>query len=765
MSSVGTSVPRIEAPAKVTGRARYVADLSLPGMLHASLVRSPYPRATVIGVDATASLALPGVVRIISALEVGSLLPDLRPFDLACAAMDRDPADPILVGDTVLLGRDVRYAGEPVAIVVAETEEGAADAAALLEVDYEVLPAVLDVEAAMAPRAPLVHAGAEANVATRLLRRLGDPDAAFERAAATVEGTFRTARQKHAQLEPTGSLAAVGEDGRIAVWTPHQAPHRARYTLARLLDVAANRVRVVVPTVGGAFGKNDALTAEPYAIVASLVTGRPVRLVYTRQEDFVGTESRHATTTSLTMGLREDGTILALRGRTVVDAGAYLSHSAAINAVILSHLVASYRIEHADLEGVVVFTDTPVSGAFRGYGGPQASLPLEHLIDVGCARLGVDPLEARLRMRVRPGDPWGYRREPVDGDGHRLVLERGAVAIGWETERARPPTAGPRKRGVGMASTIWKSGIVGKGLDHSAASVRLTPDGTVLLVTAAADLGTGIRTTLAQVCADTLGQPVAAVAVSENDTDVTPYDSGAFASRTLFRAGLAVRAAGDDLRGRILAQASAMLEIAPGDLELVPGAVVPKGAPERALGLDAIVRAALHDGRELSGQGDAPAVTAPSFAAAFAIVEVDTETGQVAVERVVLAQDVGRAINPAIVSGQIRGAAHQGLGYALTEGLVIDGESGTVLNGTFMDYRLLTSADTPPIDVLLIEEAAPTGPFGARGAGEPGIVVTAPAIANAILHAVGAAPTETPFTPQRVLAALEAYPTGPTPAG
>ena len=277
-----------------------------------------------------------------------------------------------------------------------------------------------------------------------------------------------------------------------------------------------------------------------------------------------------------------------------------------------------------------------------------------------------------------------------------------------------------------MASTIWKSAIVGKGLDDSAAGVRLAPDGSLFLITAAADLGTGIRTTLSQICADTLGQPVTSVVVSENDTDVTPYDSGAFASRSLFRAGLAVRAAGLELRDKILAQASAMLEIGIGDLELVAGAVHPKGAPERALGLDAIVQAALIDGRELAAHADAPRATAPSFAAAFAVVEVDTETGLVTVERLVVAQDVGRAINPAIVTGQIRGAAHQGLGYALTEGLVVDRESGTVLNGTFMDYRLLTSADTPPIDVLLVEEAAPSGPFGARGAGEPAIVVTAP---------------------------------------
>ena len=754
-SSVGRSLPRAEAPQKVTGQARYVGDMQLPGMLHARLVRSPYPRATVVAVDAETCLASDGVVSVISALDIEALLPGLSVYDLACGAMERDPDAPIAVGDARLLDREVRYVGEPVAIVLAESEAAAAEGASLLEVEYKPLPAVSDTESALAPGAALVHADAPGNVASRMSRTPGDADQAFAEAAVVVEQAFRTSRQKQAQLEPTGCLASVEPGGTITVWTPHQAPHRARFTLAGLFGVAANRIRVIVPTVGGAFGKNDALTAEPYAIAASLVSGRPVRLLFTRNEDFVGTESRHATSTTMSMALRADGTIAAVRARTVVDAGAYLSHSVAITAVVLTQMLASYRIEHADLEAVCVFTNTPVAGAFRGYGGPQAALPLEHLIDLGCAQLSVDPLQARLAMRLRPGDVWGYLDQPIAGDGHRLVLERGAAAIGWDEMRGAASPDSTRRRGVGMASTVWKSGIVGKGMDHSGASIRMAPDGSVLVLTAAAEIGTGIRTTLAQICADAIGIPFEQIVISENDTDVTPYDTGAFASRTLFRAGAAVSQASHELRTKILDQASSMLEIAPGDLEISDMSVRPRGSPERAVSFRALVRYALMSGRELVGYGEAAQVTAPSFSAAFAVVDVDTETGQVAVVRTVVAQDVGRAINPAIVSGQIRGAVHQGLGYALTEGLELDPDTGTVLNGTFMDYRLLTIADVPAPEVILIEEPAPEGPNGARGAGEPGIVIAAPAVANAILDALGVAPTELPFTPERVVVALE----------
>jgi xanthine dehydrogenase molybdenum-binding subunit len=359
-------------------------------------------------------------------------------------------------------------------------------------------------------------------------------------------------------------------------------------------------------------------------------------------------------------------------------------------------------------------------------------------------------------MHVRVGDPYGYAQEPLRAEAFEACLDAGRHAIDWERKRALPPGTGSRRRGVGMAAVTWKSGVVGKGLDHSGADVRWAPDGSVHLLTGAADLGTGIRTTLAQICAEVMGVGVADVRLSATDTAVTAYDSGAFASRSLFRNGQAVEIAARAARADLLDFAADILEADAGDLEIRDGAVRAVDAPERSIALRQVIRRGLLAGREFRGSGTAPLTTAPTFAAQYAEVEVDVETGRVEVLRVVAVQDVGRAINPTIVEGQIQGAVHQGIGYALTEGLVIDPDTGTLLNGTFMDYRLLTSADSPTIEAILVEDPDPAGPFGAKGVGEASIVITAPAIANAILHATGASIRQLPMTPERVLAAIEA---------
>ena len=752
---VGQRLPRAEASQKVTGDVRYVADLARPGMLHGVLVRSQVPAGRVRGVDASAALAAAGVVAVISSANLAERFPDLPSFDPACKGLDRPADRRVLPGDVRLFDERVRFVGEPIALIVAETERAAREAVGLVEIDIESLPAVLDIDAARASGAPLVHDDAPGNVLTRLDRGTGDVDAAFADAALVIERTFTTARQKQAQLEPTGGIAEWDADGRLTVWSPCQAPHRARFTLAGLFGLPLTDVRVIVPTIGGAFGKGDALTVEPYAAVAAAWTGRPVRIVLTRSEDFVGTEARHATRTTLAAAFRPDGTIAGLRGRTLIDGGAYVTHSPAITGVLLTQLVGSYRIDAADVQAEVLFTNTPVAGAFRGYGGPQAAFPLETLIDRGCRQLGADPLEARDRMRLRRDDLWGPLQVPLQTDISGDVLRRGAEAIGWAERRAIAPT-GPLRRGVGMAAVVWKSGVYGKGTDVSGATIEVLHDGSVRLASGATDLGTGIRTTLVQICAEVLSLPMDAIRLAPSDTDLTPFDMGAFASRSLYRAGQAVLAASEAARAVILAHAATRLEIAAADLDLIDGRIVARGVPGRSIALADLARDVVRDGGRIRGEGDAPRTNAPTFSAQFADVEVDLESGVVRVLRIVAVADVGRAINPAIVEGQIQGAAHQGLGYALSEGLVLDPETGTLLNGSFMDYWLLTSADSPTIDVILLEEPDPTGPFGAKGIAEPGIVVTAPAIANAILHATGAELTDLPMTPERVLAALDA---------
>jgi xanthine dehydrogenase molybdenum-binding subunit len=749
---VGQRVAKTDAVAKVVGRARYTDDLTLPGMLYARLARSIETHARVVDVDSTAALALPGVVAVQSSADATFGFAALPPYDPACHDFEREEPFQPLPGDARLFPPVVRYVGEPVAAVVADSDATAVRAASLVDVRYETLPAVVDPEAALAPDAPRLHEDAPGNVVTRVTRRLGDVDAALGQAALVVERRFSTSKQKQAQMEPTCCVVEPTADGGVTIWAPLQAPHRARLTLANLFGLDLGRVRIINPDIGGAFGKGDALTAEPYAVALALETGRPVKLRFSRTEDFVGTESRHPTVTDVVAGFADDGTLLALRAGTLVDGGAYRSHSPRIAVVLAGQLAHLYGLEHLDIDVTVVFTNTPVSGAFRGYGGPQAAFPLEHIIDVGAREVGVDPIAARRRTLARAA------ATGADAGVSAALLacvEAGAKAVDWDDERARR-SAGTMRRGVGMAWVAWKSGTADKpgALDQSGALVHLDPDGSVTVASAACDLGTGVKTTLAQICAEVLGVPWDLVTVTASDTAITPYDSGAHASRSLYRAGQAVVAAASDARDKVLAYAGEVLEADPADLELRDGWLRVRGAGRHGMALGALLRRGLFEGRDFHGHGQTPKTNARTSAAQFAVVDLDTETGRVMVRRLVAVQDVGRAINPTVVEGQMQGAAHQGMGYALTEEMVVDRSTGAVLTGSFMDYRLQTAADGPRVESIFLEHPDPTGPFGAKGMAEPSIILTAPAISNAILDATGVSVTDLPMTPERVFRAL-----------
>jgi xanthine dehydrogenase molybdenum-binding subunit len=749
--AVGRNVARIDAPAKVTGATRYVDDLHLPGMLYARLARSTEAHARVVRVDDSLARGLPATVAVLSSANLAERFGILPSYDPACHDFERARPYQPEPGDFRLLSEVVRYVGEPVAAVAAETDTAAKAAVAVLDIDYDLLPAVFDVERARAGDAPVLHADAPANLASRAEVTAGDVDGALAAAAAVVTRRFTTSKQKQAQLEPTCCVVEPAGGGGITVWGPLQSPHRARHTLAHLFGLRLSQVRVVAPAIGGVFGKGDALTSEPYAVALALATGRPVKLRFSRTEDFVGTESRHPSVVSITAGFAADGSIVALRARGVLDAGAYRSHSPRIAPILARQMVLPYAIPNVDVSVDVVFTNTPVSGAFRGYGGPQAAFPLEQAIDLGAEAVGVDPADARTAMLARlEAGKAGSRAALLE------CIQLGRDAVGWDAARRAGPGSGTVRRGVGMAAVTWKSGVADKpgALDQSGAKVQVNDDGSVDVLSAACDLGTGVTTGLAQIAADTLRLPVEAIRVSATDTAVTPFDSGAFASRSLYRNGEAVQRAAVQARERILAYAGEVLEAAPGDLELVEGRVQVHGAPRQGIALAELLLRGLFEGRDLSGHGQAPKSAAPTSAAQFAKVEVDTETGQVRVLRLVAVQDVGRAINPVIVEGQMQGAAHQGLGYALSEALVIDPDTGTALTGSFMDYRLLTAADGPVVETIIIEHPDPTGPFGAKGAGEPSIILTAPAVANAIRAATGVTIADLPMTAEVVHRAL-----------
>lgn len=750
MRVVGSSVPKLDAREKVTGSARYTGDLEVPGALRARLLRSPYAHARIVSIDSRQAEALPGVVTVLTCANA----PAIRFTNGEWDATGHSPLPP----DQVLFPDRVRYAGEPVAMVVAVDDDVAQRALECIEVEYDLLPVVTDPEAALTPGSPLVHPERGSNLAGTVNLGWGDVETGLAEADHVIERCFRTGRQKHVQMEPFSCIAQVDGAGRLTVWSPNQTPHLLRAKLARTFGLSMGKVRIITPPIGGAFGGRLGFVAEPYAVAAALRCGRPVRLSFDRMEDFIGTESRHPVTLYIRAAFRRDGTLTALDVRSYLNAGPYVTHSMAVATVHGRTLTRQYKCPNVRYQGYVVYTNAPPSGGFRGFGGPQAYFGLEQILDEIAEMTGTDRLKLRRRLVRVAGDIDPWTNLPVPDSAALTCIERGAATVGWPAG-GRPGLDGcsPWRRGFGMGCVMWVSGVAcaGAGMTEVAgAVVRLNLDGSFDLITGATDIGTGARTTLAQVVAEELGCGLDQVAVVMDDTDITPFDSGCHATRTLFVCGNAARRAAGDVRGQILRLAAELLEAAPDDLEIRGSEVGVRGVPQRQVSLHQVALHALGCGMEVVGRGAAPQVNSPPAGAHFAEVAVNVETGQVRILRYVAAHDVGRAINPAVVEGQIEGGVAQGIGFALTEELQVDPETGSVLNASFMDYKALTAADTPPIETVLIESPDPVGPFGAKGVGEPGIVPVAGVIANAIHDAVGVWIRELPITPERVLRAL-----------
>jgi xanthine dehydrogenase molybdenum-binding subunit len=748
-AAVGDPLPRVDAPAKTTGEATYVADLRLPRMVWARLLRSPHAHARVVGVNTEAAAALPGVVAVMTRDNA----PRLR---FSSSPADGAPGGRVTAEDETLFPSTVRFAGDIVAMVAAVDIETAEDAIELIDVDYEILPPLATPEAAVAVGAPPLHEDRTDNVLGRArLEHGGDAAAALAASDVVIERTYHTARQKHAQLE-TQVCIADWDGGRLTVWSPSQAPHMLRTKLARLWALPEESVRVVVPNLGGGFGHRIGFVLEHYATAMARHLGRPVKLPLSRVEDFSNSESRHAMTITVRAGGRRDGTLAGLHVRSVLDAGAYAGVSADTAYIHAQVGMRLYRCPRR-FDGEVIYTTTPSAGSFRGVGGPQATFSIEQCIDELAGALGWDPIEFRRRNTLRAGeaDPW--TKLPIGSWPIDEVLDRGRAAIDWVAVRGRGLRNGPWRRGVGMAAMMHLSGancISTQRIEESKAVVRLNADGTVTALTGQSETGAGATMLVAQLVAAEIGLPVDRVSIVLGDTAATPYDAGSHASRTAFATGWAAILAARDARRRILAVAADMLEAGAVDLEIVEDAVRVKGAPARGVALAEVAERAARAGVDLDGSGEAPITNAPPFGAHFADVSVNSETGRVRVNRYVAVHDVGRALNRSIVEGQIEGAVVQGMGFALSEEVQVDPETGVVVNATFMDYKILTAADVPTIDVILIERPDANGPHGAKGVGEVGIVPVAGALANAVADAIGTRVVRAPMTPERVLRAL-----------
>lgn len=746
---VGREFPRVDAFEKATGLGKYTGDIYLPNMLHGVLLRSPHAHAKVTSIETEGAERFPGVKAVLTYRDIPR-----KPFNAAAHenVLAFPPAKPI--EDQYIFDQKVRFVGDPVAAVGAVSRKVAQEAVEAIKVTYEVLPALFDPREAMASGAPTIHEGYENNVLLHVSRESGEVEEAFCDSDEVVENLYVTSRQKHCQMEPNVCLAKFEGTLNLTVWSPTQMPHLVRGMIAKLFDLPINRVRVISPLIGGGFGNRLGMVVEPYAVALAMKTGRAVRIEYDRDEDFYGSESRHPSTLRVKMGGKREGLLHSVQVVAVTNTGAYATHGSGVTGVLGNTVPGPYRCDNVRYDGYCVYTNTPISGAFRGYGGPQAMFAIESQIDELCERLGIDPLEFRLKNLKGVGDL--FKGNPIASCGLAECIMRGAERISWKKKRrSRVNRTRSKPRGVGMACCMWVSGAQPGKLDATTSVLKANEDGTFHLLMGSTDAGTGSKTTLTQICAEELGVRFEDVHVVYGDTEVTPFDVGSHASRTCYVSGGAVLRAATDAKQQILEEAAQYLETNALDLLIRDRVIYVKGSPERNMSIGEVARAAHYRGKQFIGKACySPRLNPPSFGAQFAEVEVDQETGEVQVLSFVAAQDCGKAINPNIVKDHILGGIHQGIGFALTEELHL-GELGESVNTNFADYKILTALDMPPIEFILVETIEPSGPFGAKGLGESSMIPAAPAIANAIYHATGVRIRHLPMTPERVFFALK----------
>lgn len=767
---VGKSVLRPDAYEKVRDGRGFPVNVSQVGMLHAKLLRSLHPHARIVRIDATRAEKLPGVKAVLLPKDVPQRKYTTVFFVPTLAAS--------MVQDMLLLSDRVRFVGQPVAAVAATSVDVAEAALELIDVEYEELPAVFDPDEAMRDGALQIHEGVANNIAANPVFEFGDLEQGFAAADHVFEGTYETQRVHTCYMEPRVCVVDADENGNVTVHSSTQSIFGLREKLAFVLGIPESRVRVVKPPyIGGGFGgKLDIGYIEPIAALLSMKTGRPVRIEQTRYEDFI-TTARHPIKVHLKTGVTKDGVFTARYGRSILDTGAHATHGAeVINVHGFFGFLLSYKCPDQKWEGYTVYTNNMVGGGYRGYGAPQGAFAVESQIDEICEALGFDPIEFRLKNSRSQGDPHPFNPEfTLSSYRFEDCLRQGAERIGWSERKPAGSSPATKKRGIGLGChPIWVSGCMGFPdiYEHSGAIVKLNRDGTADLAIATVDLGSGQITTLCQIAAEELGIAAEAVRMTNADTDTVPFDAPSHASRVTYSAGNAVKAAAGAAKQRLLEVAGTMLEANPQDLEAREGLVTMKGSPGTSVSIAEVVERAESPYVQMTAKGPAPTTiqekgtiiglssmappSNPSPATAeFVEVEVDTETGEVQVLRVVFAHDIGKVVNPAAAEGQVEGGFQQGMGYALMENLQFDPESGTCLTSDFLDYKMPTAVEMPrSIESIFIESYEPTGPFGAKSLSEPCVIVVAPAIANAIFNAVGVRVRDLPITPEKILAGL-----------
>ncbi len=758
-SLIGASVPRKDALEKVTGTARYVGDLSMPNMLHARILRSPFPHARIRSIDVSKARRLPGVKAVVTGRDFPNFI-GLYLVDRNIFAVDK-----------------VRYIGDPVAGVAAVSPQVAEEALKLIEVEYEELPAVFDPFSAMAPDAPLIHENLHqyklvpvyfpiphTNVANHMKIRKGDVEEGFRLSDEIIEGTYHVPQMQHCQIEPHTAIAQVDATGKVTVWSSCQSPNAVRKLLAVAFDIPVGKVRVITPYVGGGFGGKAGVTLEGVlTAIAMKAGGRPVKLVYSREEVFRDTMVRQGLVAKIKTGFKKDGRLVAQQAELYWDAGAYCEYGVNIVRAAGYSSAGPYYIPYMKTDSYCIYTNNPAGGPFRGFGMGELHWALDQQMDRIAHHLSMDPVEVRLINAARDGTTTATG-EVLKDIGLTKCINEAARQIGWGTPK-NPLT------GRGIACMVKAPAMPGNA--SSAAFIKINEDGSANLLITATEIGQGADTALAQIAAHELGLPVDKVTVSLPDTDYTPYEWQTVASRITYSAGNAVIAAARDARNQLITMAGEGLGIPADQLTITDGVVHAVNDPAKAirvadlaLGLNLPNGSARYgpvmgrghfipEGIEgldpETGQGK-KAVSHWTFGVQAAEVEVDPETGRVDVKKIAAVYDIGKVINPLLAAGQTEGGIVQGLSVALYEQLQL--QRGRVMNPSFVDYKIATAADTPEMAIGFVETPLADGPYGARGFAEHTMVPTAPAIANAVYDAIGVRITDLPITPEKVLAAL-----------
>ncbi|WP_372368279.1 xanthine dehydrogenase family protein molybdopterin-binding subunit [Candidatus Uabimicrobium sp. HlEnr_7] len=756
MKYVGKKTARVDGLALVSGQPVFADDIKLRNMLHAKILHSPHAHAHIKSIDTSVAKKVPGVKLVLTHEDF-----DLHYYTTAGQGYPEPSSR-----DTRILDSTVRFVGDRVAVVAADTIAAAEEAIEKIKVEYEVLEAIFDPRESMTSKI-LVHEQSDLtmvhdhkrNLIAELKAELGDVETAMKGCDHVFEEEYSVPYAQQSHIEPHIVVTWFDEHNRLIIRTATQVPFHVRRIVAEVLNFPVGRIRVIKPRIGGGFGSKQEILNEELCAAITLKTGQPARIEYTREEELYAARSRHPQILKVRMGVKDDGFIEAIDLNILENGGAYGTHSLTVMSVTANKALSFYAAPHKKLLGQAVYTNMSVPGAYRGYGAPQGFFAMEVMLDEIAAKLKIDPTELRHKNYVKEGDDVPIAKILGEGgEGYPMVIytsgmadciEEGKKLIDWDKLYSEEKT-GRVRRGVGMIGCGQGSGI--PGIDMAAAFIKMNEDASFNLLAGATDIGTGSDTMIAQIAAEVLEVPVEKIIVYSSDTDMTPFDTGAYASSTTYISGGAVKKAAEKVKQQILDMGKKLLKVEEAKIE--NGNVIANDG--QSVSYEEICTKAFytHEQHQIMANAshmsyDSP----PPFNTTFADIEVDTETGIVRVHKIVSVSDAGQIINPQMAEGQVEGAIPQSLGYALSEFMVFD-DKGAPINTNFFDYHIHTTIDMPEIVVKFVHTDEPTGPFGAKAIAEIPINGPAPAIANAIYNACGVRIRELPITPEKILQGL-----------